>query len=186
MPNEELDIVANRNSVKYNPIELYWRILWSLVSPLFRYSPRVCFGWRRFLLRIFGAKVGRNTNIYGTAIIYMPWHLTIGEYSSIGEWALIYNLGHVTIGDRATISHRTHLCAGTHDYSDPTLPLLKPTIELGDQVWICADSFVGPGVSVGEGAIVGAGSVVARNVTAWSVVAGNPARFIKKRILKDR
>lgn len=184
MKSVGLDIAANRKAQKYGTRDIIKRLLWGIATPLFRLSPRMCFGWRRFLLRLFGAKVGNNTNIYNSAIIYMPWNLSIGDYSAVGEWTLIYNLGSVVIGDCTTISHRTHLCAGTHDYLDTTLPLLKTPIHIGDQAWICADSFVGPGVSVGEGAVVGAGSVVIKDIDAWSVAAGNPARCIKKRILK--
>ena len=136
------------------------RILWALATPLFRLSPRPLFGWRRALLRLFGARVGRHVHVYPSARIYLPWNLTLGDAASIGEWALIYNLGPITIGDRATISHRAHLCAGTHDYRDPTLPLLRLPIEIGPQAWVCADAFVGPTVRVGEGAIVGAAAGV--------------------------
>jgi len=111
--------------------------------------------------------------------------LTLGEQASIGEWALIYNLGPVMIGDRATISHRAHLCAGTHDYRDPTLPLLRLPIEIGPQAWVCAEAFVGPGRRVGEGAIVGAAAVVVSDVPDWEIVAGNPARIIKRRVLRS-
>jgi len=179
-----LDIAANRKAVKYTRLDLFRRVLWAVATPLFRYSPRICFGWRRLLLRLFGATVGRNTHVYQSAIIYMPWNLTIGDYSSIGEWALIYNLGPITIGSKTTISQRVHLCAGTHDYSDPALPLLKPPIAIRDQAWICADAFVGPNITVGEGAIVGARAVVTKNVPPWTVVAGNPARPIKQRVLR--
>ena len=157
------------------------RILWALATPLFRLSPRPLFGWRRALLRLFGARVGRHVHVYPSARIYLPWNLTLGDAASIGEWALIYNLGPITIGDRATISHRAHLCAGTHDYRDPTLPLLRLPIEIGPQAWVCADAFVGPTVRVGEGAIVGAAAVVVRDVAPWQIVAGNPARWIKTR-----
>jgi acetyltransferase-like isoleucine patch superfamily enzyme len=115
---------------------------------------------------------------------YLPWNLTLGEEASIGEWALIYNLGPVTIGDRATISHRAHLCAGSHDYRDPALPLLRPPIEIGAQAWVCADAFIGPKVRVGEGAVVGAAAVVMRDVGDWEIVAGNPARVVKRRRLQ--
>ena len=101
------------------------RLLWSAVRPLFFFSPRPLFGWRRFLLRLFGARIGREVHIYNSATIYMPWNLEIGDWSSIGEHAFIYNLGKVTIGSKTTISHRAHLCAGTHDYTDSSLPLLK-------------------------------------------------------------
>jgi putative colanic acid biosynthesis acetyltransferase WcaF len=185
MDTNNLCIDANRNSTKYSKRALLLRILWGFVSPLFRFSPRPCFRWRRVLLRLFGAKVGCQTNIYNSAIIYMPWNLTIGGYSSIGEWALIYNLGHITIGNCSTISQRAHLCAGTHDFTSPALHLLKPQIVVEDKVWVCADAFVGPNVVLGEGAIVGARAVVTRDVEPWSIVAGNPAKFIKRRVMKE-
>ena len=150
---------------------------------LLRLSPRPAFGWRRFVLRLFGAEVGEHVNVYPTTRIYFPWNLTVGAWSAIGEDVLIYNLGPVTIGERATISHRSHVCAGTHDYRRADLPLLKPPIHIGSQAWICADAFVGPGVTVGEGAIVGAAAVATRDVDPWAIVAGNPARFVKERIL---
>ena len=178
-----LDIEANRNAKKYVGREITLRTLWMPGQRLFRWSPRPCFGLRRFILRCFGAQVGRHVNIYSSALIYYPWNLEIGDWSSIGEWALIYNLGKVTIGQRATISQRTHLCAGTHDYSDPALPLLRPPIGVADDVWICADAFLGPGVLVGHGAVVGARAVVTKDVSPWTVVAGNPARLIKQRVL---
>jgi putative colanic acid biosynthesis acetyltransferase WcaF len=115
----------------------------------------------------------------------MPWNLVIGDWSSIGEHAYIYNLGMINIGSKATISHRAHLCAGTHDYESPDLPLVRPQINVADQAWICTDSFLGPGVNIGEGAIVGARAVVTKDVDPWVIVAGNPAKAIKKRLLKN-
>ena len=108
----------------------------------------------------------------------------MGAWSAIGEDAFIYNLGLVTLGEKVTVSHRAQLCAGTHDYTQPDLPLLKPPIVIEDQAWICADAFVGPGVLVGEGAIIGARAVVMKNVAPWAIVAGNPATVIKKRTMK--
>jgi putative colanic acid biosynthesis acetyltransferase WcaF len=176
-----LDIAANRRAHKYSTSENVRRAFWGAGKWLFRLSPRPCFGWRRFVLRMFGAEVGRHVHIYSSATIYFPWNLRIGDWSSIGEGALIYNLGPVTIGRNVTISQRAHLCAGTHDYSRADLPLLKPPIEVRDQAWVCADAFVGPGVVVGEGAVAGARAVVTKNVEPWTVVAGNPARFLKAR-----
>lgn len=183
MTDDDLDITANRKTAKYTKSELLRRVLWSVATPLFRFSPRTCFSWRSFLLRRFGAKVGRATHIYNSATIYMPWNFEIGSQSSIGEHAYIYSLGRITIGNKSTISHRAHLCAGTHDFSDPALPLLKPPIMICDQAWVCADAFVGPGVVVGEGAIIGAGAVVMKDVPDWLVVAGNPAQVVTKRII---
>jgi putative colanic acid biosynthesis acetyltransferase WcaF len=180
-----LDIQSNRAAAKYSAAEMRRRILWSVGVWLFRLSPRPCFGWRCFVLRCFGAKIGEHVNTYASTKIYFPWNLTVGNWSAIGEDALIYNLGSVTIGEKVTISHRAHLCAGTHDYSRADLPLLKPAITIHDQAWICADAFVGPGVVVGEGAVVGACAVVMREVEPWMVVAGNPAKVIKRRELKS-
>jgi putative colanic acid biosynthesis acetyltransferase WcaF len=177
----QLDIKANRSAVKYTRGEMVRRVLWIFGRLLFRWSPRPCFGWRRFLLRLFGARIGAEVHIYSTAEIYMPWNLEVKDFSAIGEGAFIYNLAVVTIGEKATISHRAHLCAGTHDYTKSNMPLLKVPIEIGDQVWICADAFVGPGVNVGPGAVIGARAVVMKDVEPWVVVAGNPARIIKKR-----
>ena len=98
---------------------------------------------------------------------------------------MIYNLGSVRIGAKVTVSQRAHLCAGTHDASDPTMPLLKPPIEVSDQAWICADAFVGPDVQVGEGAVVGARAVAVDDVPAWTIVGGNPARPIRERVLES-
>lgn len=182
-PDPSLDIEHCRQQRPYQRWEYVGRVLWALASPLFRFSPRPLFGWRCFLLRLFGAQIGREAHVYPSARIYLPWNLIMGEQSSIGEWALIYNLGLVKIGERATVSHRAHICAGTHDYRDPGLPLLRQPIEIGSQAWICADAFVGPNVRVGEGVIVGAAAVVVRDVLDWQIVAGNPARFVKMRQL---
>jgi len=135
-------------------------------------------------LLLFGAQIGRNAHVYSSARIYLPWNLSLGEESSIGEWALVYNLGPIRIGDQSTVSHRAHLCAGTHDYQNPSLPLLRSPIEIGPHAWIAADAFVGPNVRIGEGAVVGAAAVVVRDVAAWDIVAGNPARVIKRRELR--
>ncbi len=180
---ENLNIHACRDARPYSTKEYFGRFLWGIFSPLFFFTPRRCFRWRAQLLRIFGAKIGKNVHIYPSAKIYIPWNLVMGDDSSIGEWALIYNLGHVSIGSQATISHRAHLCAGTHDYSDPNLPLVRSTIHVGSQAWICADAFIGPGVSIGRGAIVGGASVVKRDIDDWQIVSGNPAIYIKTRHL---
>jgi len=124
---------------------------------------------------LFGAKIGRDVHIYNTVSITLPWNFEIGDLSSIGEHALIYNLGKVTIGSSVTVSQRAHLCAGTHDYTRPDMPLKKSPIQIADNVWICADAFVGPDITIEEGAVVGARGVVVKDVQAWSIVAGNPA-----------
>ena len=130
---------------------------------------------------LFGATIGHHVHIDPSVRIEIPWNLDIGNWSAVGFDAVLYNLGMVRIGRCATVSHRAHLCAGTHDHRDPSLPLQKPPITIQDDAWVCADAFVGPGVEIGAGAVVGARGVVVRNVAAWVIVAGNPAKEIGKR-----
>ena len=180
-----LRINDSRATRPYSRREYLGRALWGLVAPMFRFSPRQLHGWRSWLLRRFGAIIGKRVHIYPTVRIVIPWNLEVGDDSSIGDCALIYSLGKVRIGARATISHNAHLCAGTHDYLDPALPLLRQPISIGDDAWVCAQSFIGPGVLVANGAVVGAAAVVMKDVTAWTVVAGNPARAVKKREMRS-
>jgi len=182
---DQLDISANRQSRKYSPRELIARVLWGVGECLFRFSPRISYGWRRLILSCFGANLGQQVNCHNSARITLPWNLNIGAWSAVGERAVIYNLGEISIGERVTISQGAHLCAGSHEDSDPAFPLLKLPIVIEDDAWICADAFVGPGVTIGKGAVVGARAVVMSNVPAWKVVAGNPARVIRDRVLRE-
>lgn len=176
-----LDVKANRKALKYSSRELLGRLLWSLVHPLFAFSPRLFWGWRRGMLRLFGARVGRGVNIYPSVRIIIPWTLTLGDDSTVGDRAILYALGNITVGPRTTISQGAHLCAGTHDYLDPTMPLLKLPIAIGSDAWICADAFIGPDVIIGARSIVGARAVVMKSVGEGLVVAGNPAEVLKRR-----
>src|SRR5207237_7527503 len=126
--------------------EIIRRILWTLAQPLFRFSPRPCFGWRRFLLRCFGAKIGRRVHVYPSATIYFPWNLEAGDESAIGEHAFIYNLGRLTVGGRATLSQRAHVCAGRHDHRKAGFPLRRPSITLRPEASFCADALARPAV----------------------------------------
>jgi putative colanic acid biosynthesis acetyltransferase WcaF len=176
-----LNIKDNKVARKWTRYELFLRVLWALVHPLFRYSPRIFWSWRIWILRMFGASVGSDVHIHPTVMITLPWNLLIGSEASVGDRVILYNLGLISIGAAATISQGAHLCAGTHDYLRADLPLLKVPISIGEGAWICADSFVGPGVKIGNYAIVGARAVVMRDVDDWSIVVGNPAKVVKSR-----
>lgn len=176
-----LDVNENRRARKWSRAEQLGRVLWSLVGPLFILSPRPLWKWRVFLLRLFGAKVGRNVHIYPDVRISMPWNISIGDNAAIGSRATLYALGPISIGAEATISQGAHLCAGTHDYRDPSMPLVKATIRVSNGVWICAEAFVGPKVEIGSMAIVGARAVVMRSVPSYDIVVGNPARSVGRR-----
>ena len=177
----QIDISAHRKNLNYEKGVLLTRVAWAVMKPLFRFSPRHLYGWRNFLLRLFGAKVGRMVRIYPSANIFYPWQFNIGDWSTIGWGVEVYSLGQITIGANVLISHRAHLCAGSHDYSQPNLPLLTPPITIGHGTWICCDAFIGPGVTVGEGAVVGARAVVVGDVPGGAIVAGNPAKIIKRK-----
>lgn len=178
---QRLDRVA---AFPYSRGEYLRRFAWNLVqATLIRLSPGRAMGWRRFWLRAFGAKVGRRSGIRPTTRIVHPWHLTLEDFVMLGDNVTVYNLGQVTLGEHSVVSQNTHLCAGTHDYTQPELPLVRSTITIGKGVWVCADAFVGPGVTIGDNAVVGARSVVTRDVERGVVVAGNPARVIKKRAM---
>lgn len=160
-------------------LRFLWGIVWLF---LFRTSPRYLHGWRSFLLRCFGARLGRHVHVYPEVRIWAPWHLDIGSHVGIGQGAQIYNMASIRINDFAVISQGAHLCAGSHDYNSPNFQLVAKPIEIGAHAWVAADAFVGPGVSVPEGAVIGARAVVSKSPpTAWGVYAGNPARFIKHR-----
>lgn len=180
-PPLTIDIAANRRAVKWSRTEQVWRVLFALARPLVRYSPRPLWGWRRLVLRVFGARIGAEVRIAPSASLTMPWNLVIGARAAIGEGATLYALGQIEIGADATVSQGAHLCAGTHDFRDPAMPLLKPAIRVGEGAWVCADAAVGPGVGVGELAVVGARAVVMRDVAPRVIVAGNPARIIGER-----
>ena len=176
-----VDVVANRGARKWSSGELRRRVLWALANPLFAWSPRIFWGWRRCLLRLFGAQIGTEVHVYPSARITIPWNLTIGDYSAIGDRAILYALGPIRIADRVTVSQGAHLCAGTHDYLDPAMPLMKSPIIVERDAWICAEAFVGPGVRVGARAVVGARCVVMKNVEAGAIMIGNPARVLGRR-----
>ncbi|MEM6479962.1 MAG: acetyltransferase [Pseudomonadota bacterium] len=173
---QEIDIASNRNARKWTRKEQAGRVLWALARPVFRLIPRPLWGLRRAMLRAFGAQVGRDVHVYPTARITIPWNLTLGEGSAVGDHAILYALGPITLGPRATISQYAHLCAGSHNWKDAAMPLTKPPIVIGADVWVCAEAFVGPGVTVGARAILGARSVVMRDVSEGAIMMGNPAR----------
>jgi putative colanic acid biosynthesis acetyltransferase WcaF len=133
------------------------------------------------VLRLFGARVGRNVHVHPTVRIAIPWNLTIGDDASVGDYAILYSLGPIIIGRSASVSQHAHLCAGTHDHRRADLPLLKLPISIGEGAWICADAFIGPDVTVGRLAIVGARAVAMRNVGERVIVAGNPAQIVGER-----
>lgn len=175
----QIDVATNRSVPKWTRREQLRRVLWVLALPLFRLSPRPFWAWRRVLLRAYGASVGTDVHIFPTVRITIPWNLEIGEAAAVGDHVILYALGPISIGPRATVSQYAHLCAGTHDISRDDRPLLKLPISIGEDAWVAAGAFVGPGVNIGPRAIVGACSVVMKDVASDHVVAGNPTKTIR-------
>lgn len=183
----EATTAASRGISPVTTGEKIKRLVWSVVqATLYRGSFHTWSGWRAMLLRMFGAKIGRKCMIRRTTKIYYPWKFSLGELSSLGDGAEIYNLGPVTIGERVTVSQQAYICAGTHDYTKASMPLLTPPIVIESDAWICAKAFVGPGLTVGQGAVVAAAAVVVKDVPAWAIVGGNPAKFIREREYEGR
>lgn len=158
-----------------------WGLVWAVA---FRPSPKIFHRWRCTWLRLFGAKIGQGVHVYPSAKIWAPWNLEMGDYSCLSHDVDCYCVASVKIGAHATISQYSYLCTASHDIEAPDMPLITAPITIGSGAWITADVFVAPGVTVGEGAVVGARASVFSAVEPWTVVAGNPARFIKDRILK--
>jgi len=139
--------------------------------------------WRCFLLRLFGAKIGKGVHPYPTAKIWAPWNLQMDDHSCLADDVDCYCVARISIGAHSTVSQYSYLCGASHDYQQLQMPLITAPIEIGNHVWVAADVFIGPGVNIADGAVVAARSTVVKNVEAWTVVAGTPARFIKNRLL---
>ncbi len=172
----------NALSRKNQIVRLLWTIIWGcFAKPL----PRsLGSGWKRCLLRLFGAKIANTAVVHSRAKIYYPANLTMEAYSCIASDVDCYNVAHITIGANSTVSQGAYLCTASHDITNPLNPLITAPIIIEDQAWVAAEAFVGMGITIGQGAVVGARAAVFKSVEPWTVVGGNPAKFIKKRILK--
>ena len=140
------------------------------------------YGWRRFLLRLFGAKIGKKVIIRPSATITYPWKVTIGDYSWIGDDVVLYSLGEIEIGNNVVISQKSYLCAASHDYTKEDFPIWAKKITIEDECWLATDVYVAPGITIGKGTVVGARSNVFKDLPPGKVCVGSPARPIKDRI----
>lgn len=162
------------------------RLLWVITQgTVFRFSPRRADRWRAWLLRCFGARVGRVKLIRNTVRIEVPWNIEIGNGAQIGDRVYLYSLGPISIGDHTVISQFCHICAGTHDFERSDFPLIRMPITIGTRCWIATECFVAPGVRIGDGVVVGARASVVRDLPEWTVCVGSPAKSIGPRLLFD-
>lgn len=155
-----------------------WIVAWALLAG---WTPPPLHGWRRLVLRLFGAELAPSARVYATARIWYPPNLRMGPHSVLGPHVTCYCMDRTIIGAYATVSQGAHLCGGSHRLDDPHFQLTTHPIAIGDHAWIAAEAFVGPGVTVGEGAVLGARGVAFRDLPPWTVNAGNPARTLRSR-----
>lgn len=176
------DQLITKYKSNFTKKEKIYRLTWSIVSCLLFYpfALPIFNIWRINLLRIFGAKIGKGSIVYSSANIPNPKALEMGNYSCIGPNVKLH-IEKIIIGSKVTISQGSYLCSASHDINQINKPFICSPIKILDFSWIAAESFIHMGVTVGEGAVVGARSVVIKDVEPWSVVGGNPAKYIKKR-----
>ena len=158
-----------------------WNATWLLLA---RWTPPPLHGWRRLLLRLFGATIAPSARVHGSVTIWYPPNLTLGEQAMIGPRVRLYNQGAIMIGARTIVSQGAHLCASTHDIADPHFQLQLRPIVVGAGCWIAAEAFIGPGVAVGDGAVVAARAALFEDAAPLGVYRGNPAVLIKERRLR--
>lgn len=158
------------------------RVVWDVFYLLFfRYSPRPFHFWRSFMLRCFGAQVGKGVHVYPKVKIWAPWNLVLKDKCGIANGVTLYSQDTITIGHQTVISQGTHICAGTHDYNTKGFILITKPISIGDHAWVATESFIHPGVKIGDGCVIGARSVVGKHMPEWTICAGNPCVPIKPR-----
>ncbi|QYR10737.1 putative colanic acid biosynthesis acetyltransferase [Prevotella sp. Rep29] len=172
---------VNEFSFKHKIKRALWNVCYVL---LFRCTiPRLKIfnRWRNLLLRMWGTKTYYKTVFFPSTHIWAPWNLSTGCSVAIDKEVDIYNMAPINIGHLVSISRRAFLCTSTHDIIDIKRRLVYKPITIGNGVWIGAEAYVGPGVTIGDGAVVAARAVVTKDVPAWTVVGGNPAKIIKER-----
>lgn len=163
-------------------LRVCWQLSWLVLA---RFTPPPLHGWRRLILRAFGAKIGRGARVHASVSIWLPANLELGEQSLIGPGVRLYNQGHIRIGARTVVSQRAHLCASSHDMHDPLFQLVLRPVTIGERCWVAAEAFVGPGVTMGDRSVLAARGVLFRDAAADGVYSGNPATYLKPRELRS-
>ena len=183
----ELDLknYLNRHSLWSKIARSLWNITLFMLARLTSEHSKLFNAWRIFLLRLFGAKIGKCCVVKSSCEVWQPWNLAIGDYVALSEHVVCYTVDKIAIGRQTTVSRDAFLCCASHDVTSPIMELTFAPITVGSNAWIAARSIVMPGRKVGDGAVVAAGAVVVNDVEPWTVVGGNPAKFITKRELNN-
>nr|WP_083967098.1 putative colanic acid biosynthesis acetyltransferase [Methylosinus sp. R-45379] len=159
-----------------------WKIVWLLLAS---WTPNFMGPWRKLLLEIFGARMGKSADVRATARVWSPENLIMSDHTLIADGVDVYNMAIIELHEWAIVSQRTTLCAGTHNYSDLNMQLVAKPIRIESRCWVCAEAFVGPGVTIKQGAVLGARAVAFRDLEPWSVYSGNPAVLLKGRRMES-
>ena len=157
------------------------QLWWIVQALLFATSPQVFYGWRRALLRLFGAEIGPKVLLRPSVRVTYPWKVSIGANSWIGDHVELYSLDRISIGDNVVVSHGSVLCAASHDYETVEFKIVASPITIEPEVWIASQVFVSPGITIGRGSVIGARSLVTHNLPAYSKAAGHPAKVVGTR-----
>ena len=160
---------------------LAWGISWIVLAA---WTPKFFRPWRIALLRLFGAQIGNNVDVRGSARVWYPPNLRMDDHTILAEGVNCYCMNRVILHERTVVSQRVFLCGGDHDIRSRQLPLVTKPIEIGPDAWVAAEAFIGPGSRISEGSVVGARAVVFKELDPWSVYAGNPAQKVSVRHLK--
>lgn len=183
MNKVDLSKYHNTLGFKHKLLRVCFGAIWTItVRPI----PRsIGNAWKRFILTSFGAKIHKTATVYSSVRIYAPWNLEMEEYSCLAPEVDCYNVDKVRIGSNVTVSQKTYLCSASHDITKTSMPLITSPITIKSQAWVGADAYIGMGVTIEQGAVVGAKACVYKDVAEWTIVGGNPAKFIKNREFKE-
>ncbi|MFD0798201.1 putative colanic acid biosynthesis acetyltransferase [Maribacter chungangensis] len=163
------------------------RLIWNIISLLFfrPFSNPIFRSYRVFVLNLFGAKVHATSLVFSSVRIWAPWNLIMEKHTVLGAYVDCYNPGKVILKSNSIVSQRVFLCSASHNIESSRHNLVVAPIVIESQAWVAAGAYIGMGVTIHEGAVVGATASVFKDVEPWTVVGGNPAKFLKKRVLKD-
>lgn len=164
--------------LKHRLFRMAWSLTWLLLAA---WTPPPLHRWRVFLLNMAGANVHVSAHVYPSARIWFPPHLSMAEYACLGPNVNCYCMAPISLGRNAVVSQGAHLCAGTHDIEDEHFQLVVRPITIEEDVWVAAEVFIGPGVTLHKRAVVGARAVLFRDAEKNKVYAGNPALPIRDR-----
>ncbi|MNZ42809.1 Galactoside O-acetyltransferase [compost metagenome] len=184
-PLQDLSLFKLPKNFRGRPA-VYVQLWWFIQGTFFALSPQFMYGWRRLLLKAFGAKIGNNVLVRPSATVTYPWKLSIGDNSWIGDNVKIYNLGEIAIGENSVISQESYLCTGSHDHSSKDFSIFAKPITIGNGCWIASDVFVYPGINIADNVVVGARSTVTKDLASDLIYMGSPAIPVKTRTINQQ